>query len=210
MEGIVYFGGMKKLDKAFYQQTDVVDLARQLLGKYLFCKVDDMLCGGMIVETEAYKGPEDRGSHAYLNKRTPRNETMYAAGGKAYVYTCYGIHDLFNVVTGVEGSSHAILIRGLEPTEGIETMLERRKMEKLKPTLTAGPGALGKALGITKALNAVDLTGNEVWIEDRNVLVPENEICSGARIGMNFEGPYKTIPWRFWIKGNRYVSKPWR
>lgn len=196
---------LNKLPLSFYTNPDVCFLAQQLLGKYLFTCIDGVLTGGMIVETEAYKGPEDRGSHAYLDKKTERNRIMYAAGGVAYVYICYGIHDLFNIVTGEEGSSHAILIRGLEPTEGIETMLQRRGFSSIKPALTAGPGALGKALGISKKLNGASLLADEVWLEDRGIQIAE--ISSGPRIGMNFDGPYKTIPWRFWATGNRFVSR---
>lgn len=197
---------MSKIPLSFYQREDVVQIAQDLLGKYLFTNIEGVITAGIIVETEAYKGPEDRGSHAHNNKVTERNKVMYEAGGIAYVYICYGIHDLFNVVTGPKGSSHAVLIRGLEPIEGIEWMQERRKMP-LKSTLTAGPGSLAKALGITKALNAADLQGDEVWLEDRGLTYPHNEISSGPRIGMNFDGPYKMIPWRFWVKENRFVSK---
>lgn len=197
---------MSKLPLSFYQGEDPVQIAQDLLGKYLFTHVEGVITGGIIVETEAYKGPEDRGSHAHNNKVTERNKVMYEAGGIAYVYICYGIHDLFNVVTGPKGSSHAVLIRGLEPIEGIEWMQERRKMA-LKPALTAGPGSLAIALGITKSLNAADLRGNEVWIEDRGISYSPEQISAGPRIGMNFDGPYKTIHWRFWVKENKYVSK---
>ena len=184
---------MQKLPLSFYQREDPVQIAQDLLGKYLFTHIGSVITCGIIVETEAYKGPEDRGSHAHNNKVTERNKVMYEAGGLAYVYICYGIHDLFNVVTGVKGSSHAVLIRGLEPIEGIACMQERRNMS-LKPALTAGPGSLAKALGITKSLNKADLLGNEVWLEDKGLHYQPTEISAGPRIGMNFDGPYKTIP----------------
>src|SRR5688572_952869 len=140
----------------------------------------------MIVETEAYKGPEDRGSHAYMDRKTERNKTMYESGGVAYVYICYGIHDMFNVVTNTEGSSHAVLIRGLEPTTGVYIMMRRREKEKFDRSLCAGPGALGKALGITKALNGKSLLSDEVWIEDRKIIFKKEEIIASPRVGMNF------------------------
>lgn len=198
---------MNQLSLSFYQRTDVVQIAQELLGKFLFTNIDNVLTGGMIVETEAYKGPEDKGSHAYNNKLTERNRVMYEAGGVAYVYICYGIHDLFNVVTGSAGSSHAVLIRAIEPTVGIEAMLQRRNLEVLAPRVTAGPGALGKALGITKELNKANLLGDKVWIEDNEITFTKEQIAAGPRIGMNFDGPYKTIPWRFWVQGNKFVSK---
>jgi DNA-3-methyladenine glycosylase len=196
-----------KLPLSFYQHDNVVQIAKDLLGKFLFTNIRGEITGGMIVETEAYKGPEDRGSHAYMDRKTERNKIMYEAGGVAYVYICYGIHDMFNVVTNNHGSSHAILIRAVEPVDGIDIMLKRREKEKFDHSLAAGPGALGKALGITKALNGKDLRGNEVWIEDHHITIPEKDIIASPRVGMNFEGDYKVIPWRFRIRGNKFSSK---
>ena len=198
---------MNKLSDQFYLREDTIQIARELLGKKVFSMAGDMLTGGIIVETEAYRGPEDRGSHAWNNRRTNRTEIMYAAGGVAYMYICYGIHDMLNIVTGPENTSHAILIRALEPIVGLEIMQERRKVYNKDTRLCQGPGALAQALGLNKSFNGKSLRGNEIWIEHAD-LIPEEQIIASARVGMNFDGPYKTIPWRFYIRGNRYVSRP--
>lgn len=194
-----------KLPTEFYLREDVLLIARQLLGKKLCTNVDGLFSSGIIVEAEAYNGPEDLGSHAYNNKRTSRNEIMYAQGGVVYMYICYGIHDMLNIVTGAEESSHAILIRALQPVDGISIMQQRRGMGDLKK-LCKGPGALAKAMGLTKLHNGISLQGNEIWIEDYDVL-PPGEIVETARVGLNIEGIYKSIPWRFYIKGSPYISK---
>lgn len=199
---------MPKLPYSFYQQEDVISLAKQLLGKKLFTLIDGELTGGIIVETEAYSGIVDKASHAYNGRFTPRTSTMYKAGGISYVYLCYGIHHLFNVVTGVEGNPHAVLIRGLEPIDGLSTMLRRRNMQSLAPKITAGPGALAKALGIDKKLNAKDLLGNEIWIEDVGTQYLATEIISSPRVGVAYAQDHALLPWRFYIKGNKFVSKP--
>ncbi|WP_199138059.1 DNA-3-methyladenine glycosylase [Pedobacter sp. ASV12] len=199
---------MPKLPYSFYQQDHVTDLAMQLLGKQLFTLVDGKLTGGTIVETEAYNGIADKASHAYGGRFTPRTSTMYEAGGISYVYLCYGIHHLFNVVTAPKNTPHAVLIRGLMPTVGLETMLERRKMTSLAPRLTAGPGALAQALGINKALNAKDLLGEEIWIEDNGLIFSPEQIVASPRIGVDYAEDHALLPWRFYIKGNKYVSKP--
>lgn len=197
-----------KLPLSFYRRNDAVLVARELLGKHVFSRIDGELTGGVIVETEAYQGPEDRGSHAYMYRKTARNEMMYSAGGVVYMYICYGIHDMLNVVTGDDGVSHAVLIRAVEPRVGIDIMRERRKIFNEDTRLCRGPGALAKALGLVKAHNGIDLWEDTIWIEDRKEPVNDDEIIASARIGMNFDGPYKTIPWRFYVKGNRNVSKP--
>ncbi|MBB2144786.1 DNA-3-methyladenine glycosylase [Pedobacter sp. LMG 31464] len=199
---------MPKLPYSFYQQEDVVSLAVQLLGKQLFTLVDSKLTGGTIVETEAYNGIIDKASHAYNNRFTPRTATMYEAGGISYVYLCYGIHHLFNVVTNTKNNPNAVLIRGIEPIEGLSTMLERRNMQKLAPRITAGPGALAKALAIDKNLNAKDLLGDEIWIEDNGIHFKEDQIIASPRVGVAYAEDHALLPWRFYIKGNKYVSKP--
>lgn len=199
---------MPKLPFSFYQNTDVNSLAVQLLGKQLFTLIDGRLTGGTIVETEAYNGIEDRASHAYGGRLTNRTSTMYQSGGVSYVYLCYGIHHLFNVVTAPEGIPHAVLIRGVEPVAGLDVMLERRNMIALKPNLTAGPGALAKALGIDKNLNDKDLLGEEIWIEDNGIVVPESSVVASPRVGVDYAGDHALLPWRYYIKGNRFVSKP--
>ena len=196
------------LPQTFYQRNDVVLIANELIGKYLYTNIDGVVTGGIIVETEAYNGSEDRGSHAFNNKRTPRNQMMYRAGGVVYMYICYGIHDMLNIVTGTQDSSHAVLIRAIEPLTGIETMRERRNLFMDDNRLCQGPGALGKALGLNKVHNGIDLQGDVIWIEDEGLSFTEDKVKAAPRVGMNFEGPYKTIPWRFYLKENKFVSKP--
>ena len=188
---------MSKLPKSFYLREDVIQIAQDLLGKYLFTNVDNQLTGGMIIEVEAYQAPEDKASHAHDNRRTKRTETMFAEGGIAYVYLCYGIHSLFNVITNQADIPHAILIRAIQPLEGIEIMLERRKKKKLDKTLTSGPGSLSQALGINCSHDATDLAGNLIWIEDRNVKVKPNQILATPRIGIDYAEEYVSKPWRF-------------
>jgi len=199
---------MRKLPLSFYHQEDVNQLARQLLGKRLYTWIDGELTGGIIVETEAYNGITDKASHAYGGRFTDRTKVMYESGGLSYIYLCYGIHHLFNVVTGVEGIPQAVLIRGLEPIEGLDVMLRRRNMPALKTNLTAGPGALAKALGIDRALNAKDLMGDEIWIADAGLSYTPEEIVASARIGVDYAGDHALLPWRYYVKGNRFVSKP--
>ncbi len=199
---------MPKLPYSFYQHAIVTEMALQLIGKQLFTLIDGELTGGTIVETEAYNGVLDKASHAYGGRLTKRTEPMYAAGGLSYVYLCYGIHHLFNVVTGNEGNPQAVLIRGLVPTHGLEIMLQRRNMTALKPNLTAGPGALAKALGIDRSLNAKDLSGGEIWIEDNGIGFPEEQLVAAPRIGVAYAGDHALLPWRYYVKGNQFVSKP--
>lgn len=199
---------MPKLPYSFYQNPDVNQLARQLIGKCLFTCVDGELTVGRIVETEAYKGVEDKASHAYGGRFTDRTKVMYESGGSSYVYLCYGIHHLFNVVTAPANIPHAVLIRGLEPVEGLEIMMRRRNMVSLKPNITAGPGALAKAMGIDRRLNAKDLTGDEIWIEDDGFQFPEEHIVAVSRVGVDYAGDHALLPWRYYLKGNKYVSKP--
>lgn len=196
-----------KLLTGFYQQEDVVRIARNLIGKYLFSNINDGITGGIIVETEAYRGPDDRGSHAHNNRRTPRNEIMYSAGGVVYMYICYGIHDMLNIVTGNKNEPHAVLIRAVQPTAGLDIMRDRRLMYHTDQQLCKGPGALAKAMGLRKSHNGIDLQKDMIWIEDRGLHFTDDQVTTSARVGMNFDGPYKTIPWRFYVTGNRYVSR---
>ncbi len=190
----------------FYSAHDVVDIARLLLGKLLVTEIDGHRSSGIITETEAYAGVTDKASHAWGGRRTKRTEVMYMQGGTAYVYLCYGIHHLFNVVTHEEGTPHAVLIRAIEPVDGLDIMLQRRKMSKLTPALTAGPGALSQALGINTAMTGLSLFGNSVYIEERPV-IPDTNIVAATRIGVNYAGDDALLPYRFYIKGNKYVSK---
>lgn len=198
---------MRKLSKEFYLQEDVLKLSQELLGKVLFTRIDGKLTGGMIVETEAYKAPEDKASHAYNYRRTERTEAFYKEGGLAYVYMCYGIHHLFNIITNKAEVPHAILIRGIEPLEGIEVMQERRGMTKVNPSLTAGPGALSKALGISREHNLLDLTGKTIWLEDHGRIIKDKDIVKSPRVGVAYAEEYALKPWRFRVEDNPWTSK---
>jgi DNA-3-methyladenine glycosylase len=193
-----------KLSPEFYLRSNVTTIAKQLLGKGLFTKIDGQLTGGIIVETEAYSYKE-RGSHAHRGM-TKRNEIMFANGGVAYVYLCYGIHEMFNVVTNSEGKADAILIRALEPVEGIGTMKLRTRTDSPR-RITSGPGKVTKALGINRSLNGEDLTGNEIWIEDLDNKIGPKAIVSSKRIGIDYAGEDALLLWRFFLKNNVWVSK---
>jgi DNA-3-methyladenine glycosylase len=194
-----------KLPESFYIREDVLQLSKELLGKVLVTNIAGIYTSGMITETEAYRAPEDKASHAYNHRRTPRTEIFYHRGGIGYVYLCYGIHNLFNVVTNQENIPHAILIRSIEPIDGIEAMMIRRKKTKLDKTLTTGPGALSQALGINKLHNKISLAGNTIWIEDRNIQV--GQIEATTRVGIDYAEEYKEKPWRYYIEGNKWVSR---
>jgi len=197
-----------KLPESFYIGTNVVYQAKSLIGKYLFTSIDNAITGGYIVETEAYNGVIDKASHAYGNRLTPRTQTMFMQGGIAYVYLCYGIHEMFNVVTSVKGQPHAILIRAIQPTDGIEIMLFRRNMQTLKSNITQGPGSVAKALGISRAINAISLQSDTLWIEDRGLSFEDQDIAAVPRVGVDYAGEDALLPYRFYVKGNPYVSKP--
>ncbi|MEM8727812.1 MAG: DNA-3-methyladenine glycosylase [Chlamydiota bacterium] len=187
----------EKLPLSFFRQQQTVEIAQQLLGKYLFTHFDGKITAGMITETEAYTGAEDRACHAYNNRRTKRTEALFAAGGIAYVYLCYGIHHLFNIVTHKENIPHAILIRSLKPTYGIETMLRRRKKNSVDKTLTRGPANTAQAVGIDTSHSGSDLTGNRIWLEDHGVIVAKSDILATPRIGIDYAGEDKNLPYRF-------------
>lgn len=197
-----------KLPLSYYSNQDVLFLARDLLGKVLFTEIDGETTAGIIVETEAYFGVKDKASHAYGGRRTDRTETLYSHGGVSYVYLCYGIHHLFNVVTSVEDEPHAVLVRAVEPLIGKEIMEFRRNMPASKPSISAGPGSAAKALGIDRSFNRKKLTENEIWIEDHGIVYQPDEIISGPRIGVAYAEEDALLPWRFFVKGNKYVSKP--
>ncbi|GEJ44463.1 DNA-3-methyladenine glycosylase [Chryseobacterium sp. ON_d1] len=197
-----------KLPLSYYSNQDVLFLAKDLLGKVLFTEIDGETTAGIIVETEAYFGVKDKASHAYGGRRTDRTETLYSHGGVSYVYLCYGIHHLFNVVTSVEDEPHAVLVRAVEPLIGKEIMELRRNMPASKPSISAGPGSAAKALGIDRSFNRKKLTENEIWIEDHGIVYQPDEIISGPRIGVAYAEEDALLPWRFFVKGNKYVSKP--
>ncbi len=197
---------MKKLPVEFYDRKDVVQIARDLLGKIIVTKFDGVLTSGKITETEAYIGLTDKASHSFGGKRTLRNEHMYAAPGIAYVYICYGMHHLFNVVTNKKNIPDAVLIRAVEPLKGIETMLQRTGKIKLDNTLTKGPGNVGRALGISKNHSGLSLLGNKIFICDDDVWYDESEIGSSKRIGVESAGAAALYQYRFYVKGNKFVS----
>lgn len=196
-----------KLGPDFYQRADVVKISRDLLGKVLCTKMDDApQTAGIIVETEAYCGRNDKACHANDGLRTERTEVMYHPGGLAYVYLCYGIHHLFNVVTNVEDTADAILVRAIEPIQGIATIAKRRDKQEGDYALTNGPGKLTQALDIKTAMTGTSLLENKIWIEDRAVEV--GNIVSSPRIGVDYAGEHAKRPWRFTIKDNKWVSHP--
>jgi DNA-3-methyladenine glycosylase len=196
----------RKLPREFYTRSKVLTVARELLGKLLVVPTrNGKRVSGKIVELEAYRGPEDRAAHSYGGRRTRRTETMYGVGGTAYVFFVYGMYNQFNVVSGPAETPHAILIRALEPVEGIELMRKRRRGQP-DHNLTNGPGKLCLALGIDRTLDNTDLTANGVWIEDAAKL-PSRLIASGPRIGIDYAEEWVEKPWRFWISGNPFVSR---
>jgi DNA-3-methyladenine glycosylase len=195
------------LPPSFYTRTDVTLIARDLLGKVLVTRFNGVHTSGIIVETEAYEGVADKASHAWGGRRTNRTEQMYSEGGVAYVYLCYGIHHLFNVVTNIANVPHAVLIRGIEPLEGVDIMLARRRKLKSDHSLTAGPGALSEALGIKTAHTGFSLQSTELFIEDRGIVYPPDNIVAGTRVGVAYAAEDALRPYRFSIKGNKYVSR---
>ena len=199
---------MKRLDKSFYTRTDVVQLSRELLGKHLVTHINGHLTSGKIVETEAYRAPDDKACHAWMNRRTKRTEIMFAEGGKAYVYLCYGIHHMFNVVTAGKDMAHAILVRALEPIDNKEKMLERRNMQKIERRLTGGPGILSQALGIKTMHTGIDLTNNKspIWIEDRGDTISTENIIASPRVGIDYAEECIDWPWRFRVKKSKWTS----
>ena len=198
----------QRLSDDFFTRPDVVQVARDLLGKYLLTCFEGKLTAGKIVETEAYRGPDDKACHAWMNRRTSRTEIMFAPGGHAYVYLCYGIHHLFNIVTGEKDMAHAVLIRAIEPTENVDIMLQRRNMDKLQRRLTAGPGSLTLALGMSTAQSGLLLTAPDspIWLEDRGCSIPEAEIVASPRVGVQYAAECALWDWRFRIRHSAWTS----
>ncbi len=195
-----------RLSSDFFTRPDTLRVARELLGKLLVVPdADGRRVSGMIVETEAYLGEVDKAAHSYGGRRTARNEITYAAGGHVYVFFVYGMYYQLNLVTGLAEHPHVVLIRAVEPVEGIEIMRERRGAMKDK-NLTSGPGKLCIALGITRELNGEALTGGRIWVEKYRSL-NKNEIATGPRVGIDYAEEFAPMPWRFWLKENPYVSR---
>ena len=198
--------GYTVLDRSFYDRTDVTKIARDLLGKIIVTNFDGQFTAGRIVETEAYNGAVDKASHAYGNRRTARTEVMFGEPGTAYVYLCYGIHHLFNVVTNKAGIPHAVLVRALEPIHGIDIMLYRTRKQVMDNTLTRGPGNVSKALGIFTSHTGLDLMESDVRIVQDQFKVKKSAIGITTRIGVDYAGPDAFLPYRFIVSGNPYVS----
>lgn len=194
------------LTKSFYKRTNVLKIAQDLLGKSLFTQIDGIVTGGIIVETEAYSWTE-RGCHAFQKRKTGRNAIMFEEGGFSYVYLCYGIHYLFNVVTNAPDTPEAVLVRALEPTHGLEEMRIRRGSPAVDLQLTSGPGKLTRALGIDRKFNGKSLLGDEIWIEGVAGKPSRTKIASGPRIGIDYAGEDAALPWRFWLMNNPWVSR---
>ena len=197
---------MKKLGIEFYARKDVVTTASALIGKVLVTKLDGVITSGRIVETEAYIGLTDKASHSFGGRRTARNEHMYAPAGTAYVYICYGMHHLFNVVTNKKNIPDAILIRAVEPLLGIDKMLQRTQKKQFDSTLTKGPGNVAKAMGIFKDHSGIDLQKNKIYIADDGYALQKESIGKSRRIGVESSGEAALLPYRFYVKGNRFVS----
>jgi DNA-3-methyladenine glycosylase len=197
---------MISLTPAFFQQSDVTTIARQLLGKLLVSGVGGFFTSGIIVETEAYSFKE-RGCHAWNKRLTPRTKVMFGPGGTIYVYFCYGMHHLFNVVTNVDHEPEAVLIRALEPLEGLDTMRLRRGVHLSDFALTSGPAKLSQALGISLIHNQLSVIDSEVKILDSGVTIPNENVTVTPRIGIDYAGTDAQLPWRYLIRDNAWVSK---
>lgn len=196
---------LKKLSPEFFQSSDVVKLARQLIGFRISTYIENQLTSGIITETEAYAGYSDKACHAHLGRFTKRTSVMYKPGGIAYIYLCYGIHHLFNIVTNTKGNADAILIRAIEPEHGIERMLERRQKSKLDKTLTSGPGNVSQALGLNKNHNQSSVCSDKIWFEETESTKPE--IVETTRIGIDYAEEDAELPWRFYDKTSRFISR---
>ena len=193
-----------KLPESFYLRSDIVQVSRDLLGKVLATNLDGCITKAIITETEAYEGETDKASHAYGGRRTKRTEPIYQTGGRAYIYLCYGIHHMFNVVSNVEGIPHAILVRAGRPHQGEAEMLRRRGKSKASKSLLAGPGSLGKALGIKTILTGTDLAGDKIWIEDQDISVDDAEIIVGPRVGIDYAEEDASRPYRFILSASSF------
>jgi DNA-3-methyladenine glycosylase len=196
----------EKLDRAFYEREDTAAIARELLGKLIITRFVGVETTGRIVETEAYCGITDRASHAFNNRRTARTEIMYRKGGVAYVYLCYGIHHLFNVVTGKKDIPHAVLIRAIEPVSGMEKMLSRTGRSKLDKSIGSGPGNVTRALGINTGHSGYNLQDEELFLAQDGFLLPDKNIIVTPRIGVDYAGEDAFLPYRFVIAGHPQVS----
>ena len=197
---------MKKLPLSFYNRTDVLTIAREMLGKVVCTKIDGLLTSGRIVETEGYVGIVDKASHAFGGRRGPKNEHMYLGPATAYIYVCYGVHQMLNIVTNEKDIPDAVLIRAIEPIKGLDIMAQRANKKESDLTLTRGPGNVGKALGVHKRYSGIHLLDDLIYLIDDGFEFPEDAIGVSRRIGVESAGEDGLLPYRFYVKGNRYVS----
>lgn len=197
---------MKKLPLSFYNRKNVLIIAREMLGKVVYTNIGGELTSGRIVETEAYAGIGDKASHAFGGRRGPKNEHMYHAAATAYIYVCYGVHQMLNIVTNEEGIPDAILIRAIEPIEGLDVMANRTNKMESDPSITRGPGNVGKALGVHKRFSGIHLLDDIIYLMDDGLIFPEGTIGVSSRIGVESAGEDALLPYRFYVKGNRNVS----
>jgi len=191
---------MPKLPTEFYKRSDVTQLSRELLGRRICSNINAEFCSAIISETEAYAGIEDKASHAFGGKRTKRTEIMYAGGGVAYVYLCYGIHYLFNLVTNVEGIPHAILIRAIRAEIGEDIMLKRRKLKYFRKDSLIGPGKVSQALGISLDQNGISLNDDQIWLEETDIHINSENVCVGPRVGVDYAEEDALLPYRFSLR----------
>lgn len=206
LAGRARLGSGTILPPEFYSHENSEVVARGLLGKVICTALEGGYTSAVILETEAYKGTGDAACHSHGGRRTERTEIMYGPGGRTYVYLCYGLHHLFNIITGPDGQADGVLIRAAEPLEGEEIMAARRKKAIGDPVMLRGPGALSQALGITKAYYGASMQGPDIWLEDRGIVLTDAEIKTGPRIGVDYAGADALHPWRYWVAGSHYVS----
>ena len=196
-----------KLPLAFFQCPDVLTIARELLSKHLYTHLDGVITAGRIVETEAYRHAGDQSLTLHLQRKRHQAQGLHVPGGHAYIYTVYNRHALFNIACHDADHPDAVLIRAIEPLIGIEEMLRRRGLEKPGRALTAGPGVLSQALGITPALSGQLVTGPEIWFEDHGEAVAAADIVASARVGLAYAGAEAAgLPWRFRVEGSKWTS----
>lgn len=198
---------MKRLISEYFLNDDVLFVARDLLGKSLFTNIGGEVSGGIIVETEAYRGIDDRASHAFGGRKTRRNAMMFAEGGVAYVYLCYGMHCLLNFVTNAEGIPDAVLIRSILPTHGSELMLKRTGKHRVNADLCNGPGKLSKALGVDMTMNGAPLNSDKIWLEDRDLLVSPSDFATAPRVGVDYAGEDALRPYRYTLLDSFLTQK---
>ena len=196
-----------KLGLDFYQRPDVLQIARELLGKHLYTNINGVITAGRVVETEAYRHEGDHSLALHLQRKRRQAQGLYQPGGHAYIYTVYDRHALFNLTTHDAAHPDAVLIRAVEPLVGIEEMLRRRGLGALVRGLTAGPGVLSQALGISPAFSGTALNGDALWFEDHGEPVADADVLASARVGLAYAGPEAAgLPWRFRVRTSRWTS----